>query len=247
MSEVKEWWNNASSGYQSEFNLPVDIHYGPSTPNEDELQLLGDLNGKDVLELGCGGAQCSVAFALKGATVTGIDFSSEQLKFAENLASEHNVTVTFYELDVRKLEPIADESQDIVFSAFLLLYVEDRKAVFEEAMRVLRPGGLFVFSLDHPMYRKVDPETLTMVESYHEEGELIDDWGEFGKTSYFAFTTADLVNQLIDTGFRLERLVEPDSRIRYDHDPWFGLYGIYVPKILDMVPPTIVFKSRKPA
>ena len=245
MSEVKDWWDNASAGYQDDFKLPVDIHYGPSAPNEDELRLLGDLQGKTVLELGCGGAQCSVAMAKRGAKVTGVDFSSEQLNFARELAKQNDVEVKLLEQDITDLSPIDTASQDIVFSAFVLLYIEDRKRVLEEAFRVLKPNGLFVFSTEHPMYRKVDPDTLSLRESYFVDSTLVDDWGKFGKTNYYPYTIADLFNLLVDAGFRVERVIEPDSRIRYDYDPWFDLYGIYVPKLLDMVPPTIIYKSIK--
>ena len=64
---------------------PSVAHYGPDIPTEAELRLLGDLKGKKVLELGCGGAQCSIAFAKQGATAIGVDFSAAQLAFARQL------------------------------------------------------------------------------------------------------------------------------------------------------------------
>ena len=246
-AEIKDWWEEHAKTYQDGCQLPVDIHYGPSSPNEDELKLLGDLAGRDVLELGCGGAQCAIAFALRGARVTGLDLSEEQLKFAETLAAEHGVEITLMQHDVSDLSPIAADSQDIVFSAFALMFVEDRARAFREAFRVLRPGGTFVFSLDHPFFRKVDVESLKVVESYHETGPAIDDMGELGRVTIYRYNLADLHQALVDAGFRVERLIEPDARIRYDHDPWFGHFGVYVPRMLDMVPPTVIFKSLKPA
>src|SRR3954470_2423124 len=51
-------WDRHSSAYQQGAALPTDVaHYGPDIPTEADLRLLGDLNGKRVLELGCGGAQ----------------------------------------------------------------------------------------------------------------------------------------------------------------------------------------------
>jgi hypothetical protein len=55
----------------------------------------------------------------------------------------------------------------------------------------------------------------------------------------------DYVNLLIDTGFVLERLVEPDSRTRYPYAPWYGRWD-YTAELQQLLPPTIIFKCRKP-
>jgi len=244
-SDTKDWWEGYSKTYQDGTQIPVDIHYGPSCPNEDELNLLGDLKGRDVLEIGCGGAQCSVAFALRGARVTALDLSAEQIKFAEALAAHHNVEIEFVRHDMGDLEPIASASKDIVFSAFALQFVADRTKTFGEVRRVLRPGGVFVFSLDHPLFRKVDRDTLSLVESYNENGAVVDDRGKFGQVVIYRDNIAGLHQALVDAGLTVQRIIEPDSRIRYSYDPWFGCRDEYVPEILDMVPPTIIMKSVK--
>lgn len=246
-SDIQDWWDRNAAEYQGACEIPVDIHYGPGSPNEDELKLLGEVAGKDVLELGCGGGQCSVAFALRGARVTGIDFAAGQLAFARKLAAEHGVEVDFLQRDLRDLSPFADDSRDIVFSAFALMYLDDRPRVFREVRRVLKPGGIFAFSVDHPLFRKVDLATLALVESYNETGPAVDDLGELGATTMYRYRISDLHNALVDAGFVVERLIEPDSRKRYDYDPWFGRWGVYLPKVLDLVPPTLIFKAVKPA
>ena len=246
-SDIEDWWNKTSEAYQGRTQIPVDVHYGPGSPNEDELKLLGDLEGKRVLELGCGGGQCTVAFALRGARATGLDFAEGQLAFARRLAAEHGVEAEFLQHDISDLSPFAAASHDIVFSAFALMYLEDRPKVFREVARVLKPGGVFAFSLDHPVFRKFDLETLAMVESYNETGPAVDDLGELGTTTMFRYRVSDLFNALVDAGLVVERLVEPDSRVRYACDPWFGRWGVYLPEVLDLLPPTLIFKAVKPA
>jgi len=65
------------------------------------LQLIGSVKNKHVLELGCGGAQCSIAFAKKGAIVTAVDVSSVEIEFAKKLADENNGT------DLGNIKPIS--------------------------------------------------------------------------------------------------------------------------------------------
>jgi ubiquinone/menaquinone biosynthesis C-methylase UbiE len=158
--ETKDWWEYASANYQTECKIPIDVHYGPGSPNEKHLNLLGNVKGKSVLEIGCGGAQCSIAFAQQGAEVTGVDISEEQLKFAMALAKKNDVQIQFYQGDIKELPQIESYSQDIVFSAFALLYVDDLLSCFREVHRVLKDGGVFVFSLDHPFSRTVDSKSL---------------------------------------------------------------------------------------
>ena len=58
-TDIATQWDRQSAAYQDVANLPTNVaHYGPDIPTEAELRLLGDLRGKKVLELGCGGAQC---------------------------------------------------------------------------------------------------------------------------------------------------------------------------------------------
>lgn len=245
-TQTKAWWEEYASAYQDDCQIPIDIHYGPSCPNEDEIGLLGDLQGKDVLEIGCGGGQCAIAFALRGARAIGLDISETQLEFARALAVENGVEVTFRQHDVRDLAPITDASQDIVFSAFALQFIEDKTGVFQEVHRVLRPGGALAFSVEHPVFHKIDPESLKVVHSYHDISPLRDTRGKHGAVTTYRHNFSSLFAALVDAGLVVQTILEPDARIRHDYDPWFGKRGCYYPEILDVMPPTVIFKAGKP-
>ncbi len=243
--EVKKWWEYASKGYQKECKIPIDIHYGPGSPNEKNLKLLGNIKGKKILEIGCGGTQCGIAMAKQGAKVTGIDLSQEQLKFAKNLAEKNKVNIKFYQGDIKNLKQIKSNSQDIVFSAFALQYVDNLDKCFKEVNRVLKKKGLFVFSLDHPFFKTADSKTLKLKRSYFKTGRWTETFSD--KTKKFVVYThniSELHNLLVDSGFIVEKVIEPDSRKRYKKDPWYGLWD-YTPKYLKMFPPTIIFKAKK--
>ena len=89
---IAEHWNLIAIEYQKSRNVSLDdVEYAPGYARESELNLLGDVKGKRVIELGCGGGENSIILAKKGAICTGVDISSEQLKYAKNLIKEHKV------------------------------------------------------------------------------------------------------------------------------------------------------------
>ncbi len=241
--EVKKFWDDNSRQYQKDSNIQIGIHYGPGSPYEDSLKLIGNVRGKKVLELGCGGAQCSIEFAKKGASVTAVDLSDAQLKFAKKLAGKHKVNIDFHQGSFQSVPFVKSKSQDIVFSAFAFQYSPDLNKCFKKVNRVLKKKGLFVFSLDHPMYRIADYKTLRLVQSYFKTGKKIEKWGNEDFVIY-DHTFSELYNPLAKSGFFVEQIIEPDSRKKYKNDPWYGLW-MYKPKLLKMMPPTIIFKCRK--
>ncbi len=142
------------------------------------------------------------------------------------------------------LSPVDSESQDVVFSAYAFNYVDDLRACFAEVRRVLKRGGLFVWSGAHPFAHSIDRETLRLTRSYFETGKTVE-----GEETGCAFanvhrTVSDYFNLLAEAGFVVERMLEPDSRRRYPLDPWYGLWG-NTPERLRLFPATIIFKSRR--
>lgn len=244
LKKAKEWWEKHAAKYQQETNIPIDIHYGPGSPNEDSLQLIGSLKNKHVVELGCGGAQCSIAFAQKGAKVTAVDVATAQIEIAKKLANKNKVSIQFYERDIADLSPIADNSQDIVFSACAFAYVDDLLGCFKEVYRVLKNDGIFVWSVGHPFYDLVDPKTFQLRQSYLDTGTKVE--GEETGSAFASVrrTIGDYFNTAIEAGFVVEKMIESDSRKHYSYDPWYGLWE-YTPELLQKVPVTLIFKCKK--
>lgn len=247
--EAKLWWEKAAEDYQRQCRIPIDILYGPGAPNEDELQLIGPVAGKHVLEIGCGGAQAAIAFARRGAVVTGMDIAEAQLRFARELAAREGVEIRLFQGDMADLGPIATGSQDVVFSACAFGYVDDLLSCFAEVHRVLKPTGGFVWSVGHPFNHVLDdhhPEALTVVNSYFDTGIQIEGATDTPGEAFASVnrTISDYFDLLTQTGFVVERLVEPDSRKRYACDPWYGLWET-TPERCAKIPQTIIFKCRK--
>lgn len=245
--EAKQWWEKNALDFQATAQLPIDVIYGTHV-DEAQLQLIGPVAGKRVLEICCGGAQCGIAFAKQGAIVTGVDIAAAQLRFARELAEQHNVSITLYERDVADLSPIASDSQDIVFSSIAFHYVDELLACFTEVYRVLQANGLFVWSVGHPSIAMVDPTTLLPTRSYFDTGKVVAG-KEVSDEVGFAFaenrrTVSEYLNTLLDAGFRIERVLEPDIRPVDPGDPRNRLWD-QTPECLALFPSILIVKSRK--
>ncbi len=120
-----------------------------SVPESELGMLPADMSGLDAVELGCGTAYVSGWMARRGARVTGIDNSANQLKTARRLAAEHGVKLTLVH-GTAESTPFADQSFDFAISEYGAAIWCDPHVWIPEAHRVLRPGGRLVFLGNHP-------------------------------------------------------------------------------------------------
>lgn len=240
--ETKRWWEYNALNYQKMCKIPIDVHYGPGSPDEKHLNLLGKVKGKKILEIGCGGAQCGIALAKQGAKVIGVDISNEQLRFARRLAEKNKVKINLYQGDIKKLNKIKSNSQDIVFSEWALQYVDDLDKCFKEVYRVLKKEGIFVFSLGHRLHEIMDPKTRKIKVSYLATGKYTEKEKNHNFVMY-SRSISEIFNSLKKAGFDVEKIIEPDSRKKYPYDPWKNLWNYE--KMRRWVPLTIIFKAKK--
>jgi SAM-dependent methyltransferase len=233
-------WDRYSAVYQAGAQLPTDVaHYGPDIPTEADLRLLGDVRGKRVLELGCGGAQCSIAFAKQGATAIGVDFSAEQLAFGRRLAEREEVKVELRRGDLADLAFLRADSIDVVFSSYAFGYVEDLGRVFRQVHRVLKVGAPLVFSLPHPAYDLLD-DTATpplVRRSYFDRSPVDYPWRGIPFTSYH-HTFADLYMHLIRASYRVDQILEPPPVAGAPRSQFWR-------EAFSVVPRTLIIRARK--
>lgn len=249
--EIEEYWNAASKWYQESSKIKTkSAHYGPYAPNENKLRLLGNIRGKKILEIGCGGGQCSIAFAKQGAKCTGLDLSKEQLKHAEKLAKKNKVFVKFIKHDIQTLKGFKSNIYDIAFSAFALQYVPDLTKCFKEVSRVLKKGGLFVFSFGHPFYLSISPKTFKVEKSYNKTGKIeeMEIWSDGSKHKFVEYKRkiGEIFDSLLKAGFSIERIIEPfDKKTEGAWKTEEAWKEVYPKKLVEMVCPTIIFKAKK--
>lgn len=247
--DMRRAWNQASATYQTNQQLSTDhVSYGPGSPTEAELHLLGTVRGMKILDLGCGGGQNAIALARHGAWVAGIDLSDEQLAFARALAVQHQLSIDFVHGNIENLAYFESEAWDLVFSTYTFQYVSEIGQCLAEANRVLGTGGRLVFSLDHPFrtsfYSEEDDELVPFpTRNYFDNAPLQWSFLDSGAVmvSYHR-TLEQWISLLSQAGFQLERLLEslpdPDQL-----DATWPIDGALAP--LRNIPQTLIFVTRK--
>ena len=212
------WWDGDADAYQAEhgdFLGDVDFVWCPENLREGEAHLLGDVSGRDVLEVGCGAAMCSRWLATQGARPTAFDLSAGMLRHARAGAARTGVGVPLVQADAQYL-PFADGSFDVAFTAFgAVSFVVDSARVMREVARVLRPGGRWVFAATHPIRWAFPddpgPAGLTAAISYFDRSPYVEADAD-GTPTYVEQhrTLGDRVREIVAAGFRLVDLVEPE-------------------------------------
>ena len=150
----RDYWNGMASDWVS----AGEKQWASSEPKwgiwglpEAELGLLtNDMDGMEAIELGCGTGYVSRWMERRGAKVTGVDLSFEQLATARWLAAQHGSKVTFVKGNAEALN-FDDNSFDFAISEYGAAIWCDPDVWLREAWRVLRPNGTLVYLGNHPL------------------------------------------------------------------------------------------------
>ena len=255
---VKAGWDEMSERYQRHAVISTDdVHYGPLIPGEREFRLLGDVRGKRVLELACGGAQNSIALAKWGACVTAVDVSSNQLAHARDLVKSEGANVALIQADIERLAMFPDESFDMIVSSNGIEFVTGIGGCLREWHRLLRPGGIAVISTVHPLgaFEWDEGQGALLVGNYF--NLPVEVWHDLGETDgqrglTFFRTVEEMFSTLTGVGFSVERIMEPVpypihrmsdaeiAKIPYRGSAWESDY-----ERMSRVPFNIIYVARK--
>ena len=121
-----------------------EIVWGGFGVRETDVGALGDVSGKDVVELGCGTAYFSAWLARRGARPLGVDVTPAQLETARRMQKEFGLEFPLVEASAENV-PLPDASFDLALSEYGASIWVDPALWLPEAARLLRPGGELVF------------------------------------------------------------------------------------------------------
>ncbi len=203
----REFWDGDADDYQAVHGDDLahrPLAWGAYRAPEAELRVLGTVGGRRVLELGCGGAQWSIALADLGARAVGLDLSLGQLRLARAAAPRLPIVLA----DGERL-PFADDAFDVVFCDHGAMSFCDPEHTLPEVGRVIRAGGTFAFCGATPYpYLTWNAEKQKGSRRLH---RTYDDLGrqDFGSgTVDWVLGPGDWVRLLRGHGFEIEDLVE---------------------------------------
>lgn len=248
------WWDHDADDYHAEHGAFLgtyrdggDFVWCPEGLREEDAELLGPVTGRDILEIGCGSAPCARWLAAQGARAIGIDLSRRMLGIGLAAMAADGLRIPLIQANAEAL-PFADESFDIVCSAFgAVPFVADSAGVMAEVARVLRPGGRWVFAVNHPMrWMFLDdpgPDGLTVRISYFDRTPYTEA-DENGTVTYVEHhrTIGDRVREIRSAGLLLDDIVEPEwpADLTQEWGQWSPLRG-------ELFPGTAIFCCTRPA
>ncbi|MFM2614863.1 class I SAM-dependent methyltransferase [Vibrio campbellii] len=169
--------------YAKQYDLAAqDNLYNAHFERPNTLELVGDVAGKKVLDLGCGSGIYAQILLERGATsVTCIDAAQEMIDIVKDKLGD---SVNAYAQNLALgLPEEANAQYDLVICPLMVHYIEDLRPLFNDIQRVLKPGGQFVFSTHHPF---ADFECSTS-DNYFEKERIEDVWDTIGKPVSVAF------------------------------------------------------------
>lgn len=240
----REYWDSQADEYQATHGPQLnvdDLIWGAWSIPEAEIGALGEIEAKDILELGCGAARWSIELARRGAWPVGLDNSARQLEHARASMAEAGVDFPLIHGSAEEIQ-LPDASFDIVFSDHGALSWADPHVVVPEVARVLCSGGILAVNVSSPLLCICyDEETETTDSALHRSYFELGIAAEDGGAATYELTDGDWIRLLRANGLSVEALFElrpPDGATT--------TYGDYVfPEWAAQWPGEHLWKARK--
>ena len=234
-------WNQSVSNAWNGTILP---DYGPYTPDEEELNLFGNMTDKTVLELACGNGRSLLYQAKQGAKeLYGLDISETQIAEAKKNLAERHINAKLFVSPMEVNPGIPFHYFDCVYSIYGIGWSLDIDKVFYLVSRYLKTNGSFIFSWDNPLLPCLENQNGQYVLSQSYEEEKMIHLSKFGmQMNLRNWKISSYINTLIKNGMEVERIIE--SSAHYNHNAEYSerYYSAHKAKYINH---TFIIKARK--
>lgn len=194
-------------------------------------ELLGDISGLSVVDLGCGeGVTCRALLERGARSVTGVDISPVMIEAARSEQSSGSAPIDYVVSSFSDAPMLQSESFDRAVSVMALMDLPNVRGAMQTAKRVVKRGGAFVFTVTHPIWDRRHTEWELSSSGiwqlkpgdYFDKTPWVDCWsfsrpnGTAAQNEPFEIrcyprTIADYLNAAVDAGLKVERLAEPQA------------------------------------
>jgi ubiquinone/menaquinone biosynthesis C-methylase UbiE len=233
-------WDEASESW-ADFVREGKDYYREEMNSPAAFKMVGNVNGKRVLDLSCGEGYNTRVLARRGAKVVGVDFSRKMIELASQREKEEKLGIDYYVSDAADLREFRSGCFDLVTCFMALMDIERYEDAISEVARVLKKNGRFVFSITHPCFEWGETTSGKKIAEWrYKEGTddaakkevlCLEVMNYFGivkcevswdmerlaksfKTTSFHRTLTDYFQALQKNGFLVTRLVEPKPTSR---------------------------------
>lgn len=176
---------------------------------------LRDIKGKEIIVPQFGDGLVMLACAKKGAHVTGVDISTEQIRLAKKGAQYCGVDIALIEADWQKLPKKirGGNSFDIVVTECgMFIWIKRLEAWMKNAYRVLRKGGRLIVSDFHPLSMCTeelsDGKSIVFTRSYFDQTPHVHHEKAKPPSIEFTWKLSDIINAAAEAGFHIDRIEE---------------------------------------
>lgn len=243
LAQNKSSWNTMADSWFGVTALPT---YGCLCPNEDELHLFPDLNGKKVLDMGCGSGHSLKWCGDHGSIeLWGLDISDRQLENARKYLHDNTYNAKLFCSPMEQNPGLPQGYFDVVYSIYAIGWTVDLQGTFNLIASYLKSGGVFIFSWDHPFMHCVEAKDgqLIFSGSYY-EAEPFSYIQRGNPVTLLNRRLSDYINALSVAGFSVEWVVEETDKTILERDAEFSS-DYYAPSKAKRFPLSLIVKARK--
>lgn len=227
---------------KNNWNSKVDLHAASdfydvksflkrkSSLNDIELKLLGNIKGKKLIHLQCHFGLDTLSLGMKGAYVTGVDFSDKAISKAKELSETSNIKADFYCCDLYKIPETIKGKFDIVFTSYGVLgWLPDLKKWAKIVSGLLKKNGQLILVEFHPAVWMFDNSFNKIKYSYFNNGAIVEvEKGSYAnrnetkkyKSVSWNHSLDEVFNSLKDAGLSINTFKE------FNYSPYNCLRGM---------------------
>lgn len=228
------------------FSNTILPEYGPFLKkNEDDLNIMENIKGAKVLDIGCGSGESLEYLLNKGASeIWGIDISKEQIEKAKERFPQYKEH--FIVSPMEEETSIPQDYFDYIISIFSIGYTSDIQSTFNNAYKYLNENGTFVISWTHPFYYclDMDGDKVVVSKSYFDESsEIITKGPDKVNLAQYNLMISTLINEASKANFYVDRMYEEETEVVDYGDGYVSPF--WRKEKTENCPSTIILKLKK--